>query len=306
MQLIGENIHIISKRTREAIEAKDKNYILDYVNRMLAANVNFIDLNIGPARKTQGTMEWLASVVREVSEIPLSFDTTNPAEMRSGLEFVKNPENCIINSVSADKVRLDALLPLAQEFNSNLIALTLSDETGIPKEADTRLEIAFNILEQTAEYNIDNGKIFFDPLVLPIPVAQEQAIESLNAIRMFKESFDPPVLTTIGLSNISNGAPKENRALINLVFMVLAMGCGLDSAIIDGFDKELIRVHGMICQNVPQTNYDELYLKLFEMMQNFGELEEVSYDKTNETQVAIYKTAQVLLNKNIYSHNYLS
>lgn len=305
MQLIGENIHIISKKTREAIEAKDKNYIVDYVNRMIASNVDFIDLNIGPARKTQGTMQWLASIVREITELPISFDTTNPLEMRSGLEFVKNPSDCIINSVSADAQRLDNLLPLAQEFNSNLIALTLSDETGIPKEADARLEIAFNILEHTAEYGIENGKIYFDPLVLPIPVAQEQAIESLNAIRMFKESFDPPVLTTIGLSNISNGAPKENRPLINLVFMVLAMGCGLDSAIVDAFDKELIRVHNMLVKQSPETDYDSLYVDLYNMMQNFEELEDVSFDNNNEKQVAIYKTAQVLLNKNIYSHNYL-
>lgn len=305
MKLIGENIHIISKRTKEAIENQDKDYILNYVNKMLAANVDYIDLNIGPARKTQGTMKWLASIVREVSDIPLSFDTTNPAEMRSGLEFVKNPNDCIINSVSADQNRLDALLPLAKEFQSNLIALTLSDETGIPKEADGRLEIAFNILEQTMQYEIDNSKIFFDPLVLPIPVAQEQAIESLNAIRMFKESFDPPVLTTVGLSNVSNGAPKENRPLINRVFMVLAMGCGLDSAIVDGFDEELIRVHSMIENQTPQTDYDELYIKLFDMMQNFGELEEIDYDKNNPNQTNIFKTAQILLNKNIYSHNYL-
>ena len=76
MQLIGENIHIISKRTREAIEAKDKNFIVDYVNRMVASNVDFIDLNIGPARKTQGTMQWLASIVREITDLPISFDTT--------------------------------------------------------------------------------------------------------------------------------------------------------------------------------------------------------------------------------------
>ncbi|MCQ2958139.1 MAG: dihydropteroate synthase [Candidatus Gastranaerophilales bacterium] len=305
MKLIGENIHIISKRTKEAIDNRNEEYIIDYVNRMLASNVDYIDLNIGPARKSEGTMIWLASIVRKLTDLPISFDTTNPSEMKAGLKFVQNPDKCIINSISGDEQRMNNLLPLAKEFNSNLIALTLSDATGIPKEADGRLEIAFNILERTAEYEIDNGKIFFDPLVLPIPVAQEQAIETLNSIRMFKESFDPPVLTTIGLSNISNGAPKENRPLINLVFMVLAMGCGLDSAIVDGFDKELIRVHQAVINNTVDNEYDKLYLDLFEMMQNFAELEDVSYDKNSEKQVAIYKTAQVLLNKNIYSHNYL-
>ena len=218
---------------------------------------------------------------------------------------MRNPSDCIINSISADEQRMDALLPLAKEFNSNIVALTLSNEIGIPKEADGRLEIAFQILEKTAEYEIDNEKIFFDPLVLPIPVAQEQAVESLNAIRMFKESFDPPVCTTIGLSNVSNGAPKENRPLINLVFMVLAMGCGLDSAIVDAFDSELIRVHSMLVSGNPSRDYDELYIKLFLMMQNFAELDDIVYDKTNLMQEKIYKTAQILLNKNIYSHNYL-
>jgi len=305
MKLIGENIHIISKKTREAIETQNRDYILDYIHRMVNANVDFIDLNIGPARKNPGTMKWLTALVREVCNLPISFDTTNPAEMEAGLKSVSNPSECIINSISADIQRINSLLPLAKDFQSNVIALTLSDETGIPKEADARLEIAFNIMEHTAEYGIENNKIFFDPLVLPIPVAQEQAIETLNAIRMFKESFDPPVNTTIGLSNISNGAPKENRPLINLVFMVLAMGCGLDSAIIDGFDTELIRVHNMITSQTPEKSYDNLYMDLYNMMQNFEELEDITYNQDDTTQVAIYKTAQILLNKNIYSHNYL-
>lgn len=305
MKLIGENIHIISKKTKEAIENRDKNYILDYVNRMLSANVDFIDLNIGPARKSEGLMQWLTSIVREVTDLPISFDTTNPSEMNAGLKFVKNPADCMINSISADEQRIASLLPLAKEYNSNIIALTLNNEAGIPKTADGRLEIAFQIIEKTTEYEINNDKIFFDPLVLPISVAQEQATESLNAIRMFKESFDPPVCTTIGLSNISNGAPRENRSLINLVFMVLAMGCGLDSAIVDAFDAELIRVHSMLINAKPSCDYDNLYIKLFSMMQNFEELEDIDYDKTNLMQEKIYKTAQILLNKNIYSHNYL-
>ena len=95
-------------------------YILDYVNKMLASNVDYIDLNIGPARKSQGTMEWLTSIVREITAIPISFDTTNPEEMKAGLKFVKNPSDCIINSISGDKQRLENLLPLAKEFNSNV------------------------------------------------------------------------------------------------------------------------------------------------------------------------------------------
>lgn len=307
MKLIGENLHIISKKTREAIENKDALFISELIKRQSETDVDWIDLNIGPARRGwEGTMEWLVKLATDITDKPLSFDTTNYSEMESGLKLIKNPERCIINSASADEERLNNMLKLASTYDTHLIALTLSDATGIPKEADARLEIAFSIMEAKEEYGVANEKILFDPLVLPLSVDQTQATEALNAIRMFKESFDPPVLTTIGLSNVSNGSPKENRPLINLVFAVMAMGCGLDSAIVDAFDSELLRVNKMIETLVPEKNYDELLIKLFNMSQEFGELEDISYNSDNKDEVAIYKTAEALLNKNVYSHNYLS
>lgn len=301
MLLIGENLHIISKKNREAIENRDKDFVQDLIKKQ--SSMDWIDLNIGPARKGwEGTMEWLISCANEVTNIPLSLDTTNFMEMRSGLTILANPQNAIINSTSADPERLEKMTDLAAEFGSYLIALTLSDATGIPKEADERLEVAFNIIEKTSEKGIDNGKILLDPLVLPIGVEQSQAIQTLNAIRMFKESFDPCVLTTVGLSNVSNGCPKENRSFINKIFAVLAMGCGLDTAIVDALDLELIRVNDILKTSSPSSDADQLLLNLHDMMRDFGELEDISYNKDNPEEVKIYKTAEMLLNKNIYSH----
>lgn len=89
------------------------------------------------------------------------------------------------------------------------------------------MEIIFEIYEKCMEKGIDSSKIFFDPLILPVCVEQSQALEALNTIQMIKESFEPKVNTIIGLSNISNGSPKELRPLINRVFAVLAYGAGL-------------------------------------------------------------------------------
>lgn len=306
MKLIGENIHIISKKTRTAVENKDTGYIQELAKRQADAGMDWIDLNIGPARRGwEGTMEWLISTVREVTDKDLSLDSTNFNEMEAGLKLLSNPEKCIINSTSGDPERLERMTGLAAKYNSYLIALTLSDAAGIPKEADGRLEIAFNIIEKTTEMGIDNSKILFDPLVLPVNVDQSQAMEALNSIRVFKESFDPPVLTTIGLSNVSNGSPKENRTLINRVFAVMAMGCGLDTAIIDAFDTELIRVNKVIESLTPEKDSDRLLIDIYKMMHEFGELEDVSYNKDNPEEVQIYKTAGILMNKSIYSHNYL-
>ncbi len=303
MKLIGENIHIISKRTRTAIEEKDKDYIRNLAKKQ--TDVDWIDLNIGPARKQQGTMRWLIDTVREVSDKPLSFDTTNLDEIKSALQYVNTPQKSLINSTNADDERLNPLSDITAEYGCCLIALTMDNKSGIPKEADLRLEMACKIIEKTTEAGIDNTKIFIDPLVLPVCVDQSQALESLNAIRMFKEAFDPQVNTTIGLSNISNGSPKELRPLINRVYLTMASGCGLDSAIVDACDEELIRTVKMLDSSSPQNSSDELLLNIQNMMLNFDELENISYDKTNDDEVKIFKTAEILMNKHIYSHNYL-
>lgn len=303
MKLIGENIHIISKRTRTAIEEKDKEYIRNLAKKQ--TDVDWIDLNIGPARKQQGTMRWLIDTVREVSDKPLSFDTTNLDEIKSALQYVGTPQKSLINSTNADDERLNPLSDITAEYGCCLIALTMDNKSGIPKEADLRLEMACKIIEKTTESGIDNSKIFIDPLVLPVCVDQSQALESLNSIRMFKEAFDPQVNTTIGLSNISNGSPKELRPLINRVYLTMASGCGLDSAIVDACDEELIRTVKMLDSSTPQNSSDELLLNIYNMMLNFDDLENVSYDKTNDDEVKIFKTAEILMNKHIYSHNYL-
>jgi cobalamin-dependent methionine synthase I len=305
MKLIGENIHIISKKVREAIESRNKEFIQEIALKQ--KDMHWIDLNIGPARKgSEGMMLWLTNTILEVlPETRFSFDSSNIKEIESGLKIVKNPSECIVNSASGDPERLENMVRVASEYNSYLIALTLSDETGIPREADGRMEIACLIMDKVAEMGIDNTKILMDPLVLPVSVDQSQAMEALNAIRMFKESFDPAILTTIGLSNISNGSPKELRPLINRVFAVMAAGSGLDTAIADAVDYELIRVNNVLETQKPQKDSDKLYLNLYGLMQDLGEFEDLTYNKENPEEVAIYKTAEILMNKNIYAHNYI-
>lgn len=303
MKIIGENIHIISKKTAKAVDERNTDYIIELAKKQLG-KADWIDLNIGPARYKEGIMKWLVETLSPISDVPFSFDTTNLSEMRSGLETIKTPAECIINSTNADEARLEPLTDLAAEFNSYLIGLTLS-ESGIPKTADERYELAYQIVETATAKGVSPDKIFIDPLVLPIGVEQSQTQEAFDTIRMAKEAFDPPVMSVVGLSNISNGSPKEIRPLINRIFAVLAMGCGLDCAIADACDEELIRVNRIIESGAADRPYDKLILDLHEMMQNYGELEDISYNKDDVEAVKIYKTAEILLNKKIYSHSYL-
>ncbi len=300
MILIGENIHIISKSVREALENRDESFVKELIRTQ--ENMDYIDLNVGPAKGSMsGVLPWLTA---QAEGLNISFDTTNTEEMRAGLEAYTNNAPAFINSTSKDEPRLEKMTDLAAEFDCNIIALTLSKDTGIPKTSDGRLEIAFEIYEKCMEKGIDSSKIYFDPLILPVSVEQSQAMEAVNTIQMIKESFDPPVKTVIGLSNISNGSPKELRPLINRVFAVLAFGAGLDAAIIDAKDLELVRILRMIENNKPESTTDELYINLSNMIKDFSDIENISYDKNNEEQSVIIKTVNILTGKKIYSHSF--
>lgn len=306
MKLISENIHIISPKTKEAILAKDESYINNLLLNLIETNPNWIDLNIGPAKgQFSGSMRWLVKLVRALTNLPLSFDSSNVAEIEAGLSLVQNASECLINSTSADIDKLEKITDLASKYDCNLVALTMNKELGIPKDADKRLELAFEIFSVTESKRISNDKLYFDPLILPICFEQSQALEALNTIRMLNESFEPPVNTIIGLSNLSNGCPSSLRSLLNRVFFVMAAGCGLQSAIVDSFDFELLRINKLLETRIVETSYDSLYLNLFKMMQNFDELESLSYDVEDVEQVKLYKTAEIILNKKVYTNSYL-
>ena len=301
MILIGENIHIISKSVREAIENRDENFLKSLL--VAQKNMDCLDLNIGPARKGS-IFEWLVPFVKENSDLKISFDTTNPDEMKRGLELFDDCENCFINSASKDDDRFDKMTDLALEYGCNLILLTLDKETGIPKTADGRLEIAFELYENSIAKGLNSEKLFFDPLVLPLSVDQSQAMEAINTIRMVKESFDPPVKTVVGLSNVSNGSPKELRPLINRVFACFAFGASLDAAIIDAKDVELVRILKMLELNSPESEIDKLYIQIANTVRDFGEFSEITYDIADEEQQKIMKTVGVIFGEKIYSHSF--
>ena len=302
MILIGENVHIISKSVRSALESRDEIFINNLIE--IQKNMDYVDLNIGPARgELSGVFEWLVPLVVNAG-LKISFDTTNSDEMLSGLTGVKNSNDCFINSTSLDMPKFEVLTNMAVNYGSNLVALTMSKDTGIPKTSDGRLEIAFEIYEKCIEKGIDTEKIFFDPLVLPVCADQPQALESLNTIRMIKESFDPPVKTIIGLSNISNGCLNDVRPLINRVYAVLAYGAGLDAVIMDAKDTELVRIFRMLESNKPQVEVDNLYLTLAKMSSEFSDFKKIDYDVDNKEQASIVKTVEILTGQKIYSHSF--
>jgi 5-methyltetrahydrofolate corrinoid/iron sulfur protein methyltransferase len=304
MKIIGENIHIISPRVKEAVAQRDLKFFQDLALKQVEAGADALDLNIGPQKKAgHEIMPWLVKGVQEVVDVPLSLDTTNLAAIEAGLKVAKN--QCIINSVSGEEERLDKVPPLAKEYNAQLIALTMA-KGGIPVSAEERVNIALEkLIPRAMELDIAMEDLLIDPLVLTVSGCQEYCPECVEAIRILKVAGDPPPMTNTGLSNVSNAVPVDMRPLINRTYCVMLMAAGVDYTIANPLDTELKDFIRIVNERDDSTSVGKLILTLYDKTMASEKLAPEDVDMNDPEQVAIFKTAQILYNDIIYTDSYL-
>jgi 5-methyltetrahydrofolate corrinoid/iron sulfur protein methyltransferase len=305
MLIIGENIHIIAPRVKQAIQERDAKTLQAMALEQWEAGARVIDVNIGP-QKRLGTeiMPWVVKAVQEViPDVMISLDTTNLAAIEAGLQVVKRP--AFINSTSAEEERLSTLPPIAARYGASLIALTMT-KAGIPVSAEERVKIALEtLMPRMMEAGMPVENIYLDPLVLTVAGSQQYVPECVEAVRFLKFAADPPPMTVVGLSNVSNSVPKENRSLINRTYLAMLMAVGLDAAIADPLDQAQNEVIRVIEQRDSSTPIGRLYLALHDAVAAGEALSQDAVDMNDPDQVAIWKTVQILLNKVIFADSYL-
>ena len=233
---IGERINGMFRSVGAAIRDKNPEPIQKLARNQLSAGADALDVNVGPASADPlAAMEWLVKTIREVTDAPLAIDTTKPDVMRRGLELAG--PGSIITSTKGQQEQLDIFIPMASELQASVIILTI-DENGIPRDANGRSEIALRAVASAMEHGLDPDKLMIDAVILPANVAQPTAAQVLETIRSVKLLSDPPPKTVLGLSNVSQGTTQ--RPLLNRTYLVMALASGLDAAILDVLDTEMM------------------------------------------------------------------
>lgn len=261
MILIGERINGMFKDIREAIQRRNPDPIRDWARKQADAGAHFLDISTGPAipaEEQPEALRWMVETAQETVDLPCCLDSVNPEAIRAGL--VVHRGKAIINSTSADQARMDVLLPLAVEHKAAIIGLAMNEQ-GVPKDANDRLALAMEIVANADAHGLSTADLYIDPLVLPVNVAQEHGVEVLETLRQVKLLASPPPLTVVGLSNVSQRCP--DRPLINRTFLVMAMACGLDAAILDVNDEALLDAGATAAILLNQEVYCDSYLKVF-------------------------------------------
>ncbi len=306
MYIIGENIHIISERVKTALSEKDAKFFQELAVKQVEAGAQALDVNLGPRKKDgEEVFPWIVETIEAVVDVPLSFDSTNVQGIEAGLKKVTKAQP-IINSTSAEPERLEKVPLLAKKYNTKLIALTMGS-SGIPVAADERVNIALEkLIPRMLEIDFPISDLIIDPLVLTVSGCQEYCPQLIEAVRTLQYAWDPPPQISVGLSNVSNAVPAENRPLINRVYGAMLMGVGLRMMIANPLDEKLKEMIRIIEERDESTPVGRLYLKIADRIANMEEPSADDVDFDDPEQVAIWKTVQILLNKVIYADAYLS
>lgn len=306
MYIIGENIHILSEKVKAALIARDSEFFMDLALKQVEAGANAVDINLGPRKKDwEEVFPWIIKAVETVVDVPLSIDTTNFDGIEAALKTVTKAQP-IINSTSAETERLERIPLLAKKYNAKVIGLTMG-ASGIPIAAEDRINIAVeSLIPRMVEIDYPVENLIIDPLVLTVSGCQEYCPQLIEAVRTLQFAWDPTPNISVGLSNVSNSVPTENRPLINRVYLAMLMGVGLKMMIADPLDQKQNEVIRTIETRDLSTAVGRLYIKIAEKTESGEELSAQDIDFTDPQQVEIWKTTQILLNKVIYADGYLN
>jgi 5-methyltetrahydrofolate corrinoid/iron sulfur protein methyltransferase len=237
MIVVGERINGQFPQVSKAIDARDAKSIQDLAEEQIKAGAHVLDVNTGPGRDDgPEAMEWLVRTIQDAADVRLCIDSPGLKVQSAGLSACKREP--MINSTTAEMKRMEKFFPLAKEHNAEIVCLTIS-EKGIPNTSDGRMELAMILMATAMDFEVPPEKLYLDPVVLPISAAQDQCPGVCQAITCFRTLNTPPPKTIVGLSNVSSGA--EERSLLNRTYLAMLLGRGLDAAIVDPNDVELMK-----------------------------------------------------------------
>lgn len=227
-RIIGERINPTGKKLfKEALKAKDLNYILAQAVSQVKAGADILDVNVGlPEIDEKEMMVSAVKAIQSVTDVPLQLDSTKPEVLEAALRVYNGKP--IVNSVNGEEESLKKVLPLVKKYGAAVVGLTL-DKDGIPKTAEGRFAVAQKIVRRAESMGIGRQDIYIDCLTLTASAEQQGVMETLRALRRVKTELG--CRTVLGVSNISFGLP--NRELVNSTFLTMALEEGLDLPIIN-------------------------------------------------------------------------
>ena len=267
--IVGERLNPTGRQPLiDAYVSGNNDYVINLALEQSNEGSEILNVNVGvPDLDEEKTMKRVIKGIQEVVDVPLQLDSSNVKALEAGLRYYNG--RTIVNSVNGKEKSLETILPIVKKYGACVVGLTL-DENGIPSTAEGRFNIAKKIVERAEQYGIKRQDIFIDCLSLTVSAQQDEAMETIKAIKMVKENLG--CKTILGVSNISFGIP--NRKALNNTYLNLALGAGLDLAIINTEDRTMVESIDAykVISNMDKGCLD--YIKKFKFVSNDNKTKE--------------------------------
>ena len=236
MIIIGEKINGAVPATGEAIRNRNADYIRGLAKKQEEAGANYLDVCAGSSPELEyDDLCWLLDEAQSASDLPICLDSPDPHMLIRAIDRVDHPG--ILNSISGEHDKCDLLLPLVAERGDWSVMALCSDNDGVAVTAESKFAIAERMMARIEEFGIEQSRVFIDLSVLAASAVEGAGAEFLRCIPLVKEKW-PAVKVTAAVSNVSYGSPV--RGLLNHTFLALALEKGLDAAIIDPTNRDMI------------------------------------------------------------------
>ena len=236
MLIIGEKLNGAIKSVAEAIRNRDGEFIRDLASRQLASRADYLDICSGVPEGDADVLRWMIELTEaDHPDVRFSLDSPNPDSILECIPLCRNPG--IINSVSLEGDKIDRIFPVVREKKDWKIIALLLDGTGMPESVEKRMDSFHRIMEKVNGYGIALDRLYFDPMVFTVGTSPDSFLNFVNTSKRIREEY-PDAHIVSGLSNISFGLPY--RKAINHAFLIGAMMYGMDSAIMDPLNRDML------------------------------------------------------------------
>jgi 5-methyltetrahydrofolate corrinoid/iron sulfur protein methyltransferase len=243
MKLIADNIQITHHKINKAIENLDPFPIQELVKKAELEGAEAIDINPGPlSRNGEEKMVFLINAIQDVSDLPVLLDTANARAVKAGLQA--NRKNAIINGFSLEPEKLKRILPLAKEFDVDIIGYLLSPNGHVPPDTESRLNVAVDLYTAFSKYGPAREHLIIDPVLVPVMWQQgnQHSQDVLSVIQALPDVLGFPVRTIAALSNLTTGnISRENKILLERTYLPMLAARGLSMLMLNIFHAETIK-----------------------------------------------------------------
>lgn len=244
MILVADNLTVTNPIVEMAIQDMNPKPIQGLASRCAAAGAEAIDINSGPlSRDPDRRMRFLVEAVQSATDLPILLDTANPVALKSGLETVRN--KAVINGFSLEPAKLETILPLAGQYDADIIGYLLYPNSHVPADEAERLGVAVELFGAFQKAGLAEDRLIIDPVIAPLmwENGHRQDVAILSVLRNLPDLLGFPVRTIAGISNLITGpGPRDRKAWVEAAYLSMLAASGLTYGLLNVFHSETMRI----------------------------------------------------------------